>query len=81
MAHIAASGLTRRQVTAAPTHAITLEVDGAALAGRRVDIAGCAGVDLRWGDQTVYCVGAPHIVDALKLRPATPDDFQESGSR
>lgn len=81
MAHIAASGLTRRQVAATPTHATTLEVNGVTLEGRRLDLAECSAIDLKWGDQTVYCAGAPHILDALKLRAATPEDFEENENR
>lgn len=81
MAHIAASGLTRRQVAATPTHATTLDVNGVTIEGRRVDLAECSAIDLKWGDQTVYCAGAPHIVDALKLRAATPEDFAENQNR
>lgn len=81
MARITASRLTRQEVADAPTHATTLDVAGVAIEGQRVDIAGCSAVDLTWGDQSVYCAGAPHIVDALKLRSATPDDFDADGIR
>ncbi len=76
-AHIAASRLTREQVARTPTRHTTLEIGGTAIPGDRVDLAECSAVDLAWDGQTVYCAGRPEIIDTLKLRPATPSDFDE----
>ena len=79
-AHIAASGLTRERVARTPTRPTTIEIGGIEVRGNRVDLAKCSAVDLAWGEQTVYCAGRSDILDALKLRAATPGDFGEEGA-
>jgi hypothetical protein len=56
--------------------AVSMLVDGAPVAGSRVDVPGCTGIELDWGASTVYCVGRAPVIDALELRTGTGRDFE-----
>lgn len=58
---------TRGQVAAIPITAATLTVDDTAVTGTRVDVDGCAAVEIRWHLQTVFCTGRPETFDYLSL--------------
>jgi len=58
---------TRGQVAATPITAATLTVDDTAVTGTRVDVDGCAAVEIRWHLQTVFCTGRPETFDYLSL--------------
>lgn len=60
---------------AAPEVATTMTVDGLPVPGTRIDLLGRSGVHLDWRGQHVFCVGDPHLVDALELRTGTGADF------
>lgn len=56
--------------------AVSVLIDGAPVAGTRVDVPGCTGVELALGACTVYCVGRAPMIDALELRTGTGRDFE-----
>jgi hypothetical protein len=56
----------------APT---SMKVDGAPVAGTRIDLPDRSGVHVEWNGQHVYCTGDPDLIDALELRTATSADF------
>jgi hypothetical protein len=58
-----------------PRVATSVPIDDVPVAGVRVDLPGCAGVQLDWQGQTVFCVGKPKIIDSLRLRSASNRDF------
>lgn len=58
---------TRGQVAAIPITAATLTVDDTAVTGTRVDVDGCAAIEIRWHLQTVFCTGRPETFDYLSL--------------
>ena len=72
---ISASRHTRATVEGTPTIPTIIVIDGVAVEGRRVDLDTCSAVELAWGRQRVFCTGQPDIIDNLRLRSATPDDF------
>lgn len=61
--------------TSAPETPTTVQVDGASVAGTRIDLPGSSGVHVEWRGQHVYCIGDPDLIDALELRTATGVDF------
>jgi hypothetical protein len=60
------------RVRAVPTAVV---IDGVETAGSRIDVPGCAAIQLAWGEQTVFCAGLADTVDALRLRTATAADL------
>jgi hypothetical protein len=73
--HVSASRLTRADVEGTPTFPTVIAIDVVAIEGSRVDLVRCSAVELAWGEQVVFCTGLPDIIDALRLKSATPDDF------
>jgi hypothetical protein len=59
----------------APEIPTSLTVDGVAVAGTRIDLPDRCGVRLPWQGQDVYCVGDPHVIEALELCTGTSADF------
>jgi hypothetical protein len=59
----------------APEIPTIMQIDGAAVAGTRIDLPGRSGVHVEWRDQHVFCIGDPDLIDVLELRTATGADF------
>jgi len=64
-----------RPIAGARTTSVSVVVDSAPLAGKRVDIENCSVLELHWGDRIIFCTGSPTALDSLTLRTATLDDL------
>src|SRR5436305_13894376 len=55
--------LSRTEIARVPAVPTTIVVDGVETAATRIQVPGCVAIQLGWGEQTVFCAGAPEMAD------------------
>ena len=59
---------------------VSIVIDGAPVAGFRVDYPDCSGLEVNWDGRLVQCVGMAAVLDALALRSAADEDLRRIAS-
>jgi hypothetical protein len=69
--------LGRAELGKLPVASTQVVMDDVEITGTRIEVPGCAAVQLDWGEQTVFCAGEAETLNVLRLRSASPEDLTD----